>query len=134
MVHKIAYEKKFLKFLVIVAVLFTTFWSSPVSAHDKIDPRVLDDTANGQTARFLVYLNQQARPGNAAAAARDRNQRGQIVFDALRQVAASTQPAVRAQLDALGLKYRAYWIANTFAVEGNRAAVEALANRPDVQA
>jgi serine protease AprX len=134
MLYKRKNAPKFLKVLMMTFVLFTTFWSSPVSAHDKIDPRVLEDTENGRTAHFLVYLNQQAHPGNAAAAARDRDQRGQIVFEALRGVAASTQPAVRAQLDALGLKYRAYWIANAFAVEGNRAAVEALAARPDVQA
>jgi serine protease AprX len=134
MLNKMRYETRFLKVLMMVMILFTTFSSSPVSAHDKIDARVLQDTGNGQTAHFLVYLNQQAHPGNAAAAARDRDQRGRIVFDALRNVAASTQPAVRAQLEALGLKYRAYWIANVFAVEGNRAAVEALAARPDVQA
>jgi len=134
MAHKIRVEMKFLKIAMIVLIVCTAFWSSPVDAQGKIDPRVLQDTGNGQTAHFLVYLNQQAHPGNAAAAARDRNQRGRIVFDALRNVAASTQPAVRAQLEALGLQYRAFWIANAFAVEGNRAAVEALAARPDVQA
>ncbi len=134
MAHKIRYEMKFLKVLMIVLIVCTTLWSSPVDAQGKIDPRVLQDTGNGQTAHFLVYLSQQAHPGNAAAAARDRDQRGRLVFDALRNVAASTQPAVRAHLEALGLKYRAYWIANVFAVEGNRAAVEALAARPDVQA
>ncbi|HSJ88362.1 MAG TPA: S8 family serine peptidase [Anaerolineales bacterium] len=134
MSHKIRFENVFIKALMMILILFTTFASSPVSANGKIDPHVLEDTENGQTAHFLVYLNQQAHPRNAAEAARDRNQRGRIVFDALRNVAASTQPAVRAQLDALGLRYRAYWIANTFAVEGNRAAVEALAARPDVQA
>jgi subtilisin family serine protease len=129
-----AREKKFLRVVVTVVFLFTAFWSNPVSARDKIDPRVLQDAQDGQIAHFLLYLNQQAHPGNAAAAARDRDQRGQVVFEALRNTAASTQPAVRAQLDALGLKYRAYWIANVIAVEGNRAAIEALAARPDVQA
>ena len=132
--HNPSNRTKLIKILMMALIVLTTFWSSPVDAQGKIDPRVLKDTENGQTAHFLVYLNQQARPGNAAAAARDRAQRGQIVFGALRNVAASTQPAVRAQLEALGLKYRAYWISNSFAVEGNRAAVEALAARPDVQA
>ena len=102
--NNLRYGNKFLKVLMIVLIVCTTFWSSPVDAQGKIDPRVLQDTGNGQTAHFLVYLNQQAHPANAAAAARDRDQRGRIVFEALRSVAASTQPAVRYQLEALRLK------------------------------
>src|SRR5689334_3992936 len=76
MLNKIRYENKFLKVVVMVLIVFTTFWSSPVSAQDKINPRVLKDTENGQTAHFLVYLSQQAHPGNSAAAAQNRDQRG----------------------------------------------------------
>ena len=132
--HQIISQHKFLRLVVMMVVILTTFWSSPVSAQANVDPRVLEDTANGQVAHFLVYLNRQADARGAAGTARDRNQRGQAVFDALRGAAAASQPAVRAQLDGLGAKYRAYWIVNAFAVEGNRAVVEALANRPDVQA
>jgi serine protease AprX len=127
-------QNKFPSIVIMIVLILTTFWSSPVSAQDKVDPRVLEDTANGQVGHFLVYLTRQADPRNAAATARDRNQRGQVVFEALRGAAASSQPAVRAQLDALAAKYRAYWIVNAFVVEGNRAVVDALANRPDVQA
>src|SRR5690242_7114385 len=50
MLNKIRYENKFLKVVVMVLIVFTTLWSSPVSAQDKINPRVLKDTENGQTA------------------------------------------------------------------------------------
>lgn len=132
--HKIRTQNKFRSIVVMMILILTTFWSSPAAAQSKIDPRVLEDTANGQVAHFLVYLNRQGDARGASAAARDRAQRGQAVFDALRGAAASSQPAVRAQLDALGATYRAYWIVNAFAVQGNRAVVEALAARPDVQA
>ena len=63
MVHKLSYGNKFLKVVMMGLIVLTTFWSSPVSAQSKIDPRVLQDTGNGQTAHFLVYLSQQAHPG-----------------------------------------------------------------------
>jgi subtilisin family serine protease len=52
----------------------------------------------------------------------------------LRRAANAAQPAVRAQLDARGVKYRAFYIVNALAVEGDRAVVDALAARADVLA
>jgi subtilisin family serine protease len=96
--------------------------------------QVLADTENGQTARFLVVLGPQANVRAAADAAPDPSATGGPVFDALRSTAAATQAPVRAELDALGVSYRAYWVVNAFAVVGTRAAVDALAARPDVAA
>ncbi|GAG43771.1 unnamed protein product, partial [marine sediment metagenome] len=81
-----------------------------------------------------VVLVPQADTRQAAAAARNFEARGHSVVEALRWEAKASQPAVRAALDALGARYRAYWIVNAFAVEGNRAVVEAMAARPDVAA
>lgn len=99
-----------------------------------VDPRVLEDTADGRTGEFLVVLKAQANARATAARAPNRQARGRWVFDALRQAADATQPAVRTHLDALGARYRAYWIVNLFAVEGDRAVVDAMAARPDVAA
>jgi serine protease AprX len=104
------------------------------SVQATIDPRVLEDTANGQNGHFLVLLKQQADSRKLMSAASDRTSQGTLVVDALRGVAAASQAPVAAQLDALGASYRSYWIANFLAVEGNRAVVEAMAARPDVQA
>jgi serine protease AprX len=99
-----------------------------------IDAQVLEDTAGGRTGHFLVVLVPQADTHQAAAAAPDFEARGHSVLEALRWEAKASQPAVRAALDALGARYRAYWIVNAFAVEGSRAVVEAMAARPDVAA
>jgi subtilisin family serine protease len=64
----------------------------------------------------------------------DRAAQGRAIVDALRGTAGASQGPVRAQLDALGAKHRSYWIVNLLAVEGNRAAVEAMAARSDVLA
>ncbi len=90
--------------------------SSAAQATIAIDPRVLEDTANGQIGRFLVVLQQQAQLSAVASAAPDR----------------ASQAALRTQLDGLGASYHAYWVVNLLALEGNRAAVEAMAARPDV--
>ena len=104
----------------------------PTSA--RVDPRVLEDTADGRTGHFLVVLARQANVQRAAARAPDREAGGRLVFDALRREADAGQPAVRARLDALGARYRSYWIVNAIAVEGDRAVVDAMAARPDVLA
>jgi len=61
--------------------------SRPVPA--TIDPRVLEDTANGQNGHFLVLLKQQAQPRKLLSAASDRASQGRLVVDALRSVAGS---------------------------------------------
>jgi subtilisin family serine protease len=107
---------------------------SVVAQTVRIDPRVLADTADGAKAHFLVVLRSQTNSRALAAAEPDRAARVRVVFDALRRAANATQPAIRAQLDALGAKYRAFYIVNAFAVEGDRAVVNALAARGDVLA
>src|SRR5215208_1782709 len=114
--------------LITLLVASAALVARTAAAKITIDPRVLEDTANGQTGRFLVVLSQQAR---LRAPAGDRAAQGRAVVDTLRAAAASQAPA-RAQLDALGAKQRAYWVVNMIAAEGNRAAVEAMAARPDV--
>ncbi|MCP4519062.1 MAG: S8 family serine peptidase, partial [Delftia sp.] len=58
--------------------------------------------------------------------------RGRAVYDALRQVAQRTQAPLRAQLDALGVEYRPFYVINMLAVQGDARLALALAARPDV--
>ncbi len=99
-----------------------------------VDARVIADTASGNPAPFLVVLKSQANVRALAAQTSDARARGRLVFDGLRQTANASQASVRAQLETLGVKYRAYWITNVMAVEGDRALVDALAARADVLA
>ncbi|MCX7839920.1 MAG: S8 family serine peptidase [Anaerolineae bacterium] len=117
--------------LILILLILTGSTFTPPA---RIDPRVLADTANGATARFIVVLRAQTNTRALVASVSDRAARGRIVFDALRRVANASQPAVRAQLDALGARYRAFTVINALVVEGNRAVVDALAARADVLA
>ena len=104
------------------------------SARPSVDARVLEDVANGQVGQFLVVLKAQANARAAVARSPDRALRGQSVFDALRQTADSSQASIRAQLDARGVNYRAYWIVNLLAVEGDQTVLNAILARSDVAA
>ncbi|HEX7587342.1 MAG TPA: hypothetical protein VF478_03420, partial [Anaerolineae bacterium] len=104
------------------------------SSRPRVDVRVLEDVANGQVGQFLVVLKTQANAGAVAARAPNRASRGQLVFSALRQTANSSQVSLRAQLDAMGVKYRAYWIVNLLAVEGDQTVLDAILARTDVAA
>lgn len=117
--------------LTAIAVSFGNASPTDAAGTEKIDSRVLADSANGQTAHFLVVLAEQADVSGAATLA-TKSAKGQFVTDLLRDTAARTQPAVTRELDKLGVSYRAYWIANLIAVEGNRAVVETLAANPAV--
>ena len=121
--------------LVLFALSLVLLSLAPVSSQASaiVDPRVLQDTTNGAVGNFIVVLKSQAPTRAIAASTNDPMARGRAVYSALKQIADATQPAVRAQLDSLGVKYRAFYVVNALAVEGNRAVVDALAARADVQ-
>lgn len=104
------------------------------SERPSVDARVIQDVSYGQIGQFLVVLRTQANARAAAARAPDRASRGQLVFNALHQTAESSQSSLRAQLDAMGVKYRAYWIVNLLAVEGDQTVLSTILARSDVAA
>ena len=109
--------------------------STPAApSYAAVEPEVWEDTAGGQTARFLVLLRAQADVRAAGSQAASWADKGRAVYSALRQTAGASQPGITHQLDALAAHYRAYYVVNALAVEGNRDVVEALARRPEVLA
>ena len=93
---------------------------------------MLQDTLNGKSASFLVVMASQANV-SAGAAMRNQDAQGWYVYNALKTQAETSQGSVRAFLDARGVGYRSYWVANMLLVtRGDRALVEDLASRADV--
>ncbi|HVG01028.1 MAG TPA: S8 family serine peptidase, partial [Chloroflexia bacterium] len=101
-------------------------------AAGKVESKVLADTADGKTATFIVLMSERANL-NSAYGMKDQDARGWYVYNTLRETAARTQAGLRATLDARGIKYRSWWIANALSVTGDRSVVEMLAARADVQ-
>lgn len=98
----------------------------------KISNNVLQDTANGASTSFIVFINDQADV-SAAHAMTDPDARGWYVYNTLKQHAETTQAPVRNLLDGAHVPYTTFWVANMIVAEGDRSLVEALAARPDVK-
>jgi serine protease AprX len=101
------------------------------AAVSKIDPSVLQETADGKAASVIVLLADQADVSSAHAM-RDQDARGWFVYNTLRQHAERTQAGLRTYLKAQGVSFRTFWAANMIEVTANRALLESLAARADV--
>jgi serine protease AprX len=97
----------------------------------KIAPWVVEHTANGQRAEFIVVLADQADLSGAATL-RTKIDKGRFVRDALWNKAQMTQGPMLQWLREHGIEHRSFYIVNALWVKGDRAVAEALTARPDV--
>jgi serine protease AprX len=97
----------------------------------KVTPWVMDKTAGGGEAEFLVVMAHQADLTPARAMA-TKAAKGRFVYDTLYQRAQQTQGGVLSLLAARGVAHRSYYIVNAIWVRGDRALALELAARPDV--
>src|SRR5216110_2677724 len=105
--------------------------SSPPPAAEKIAPWVVEHTANGQQAEFLVVLADQADL-SPAAALNTKAEKGRFVHDALWNKAQTTPAPILQWLRERGIEHSSFYIVNGILVKGSREIAEALASRPDV--
>ncbi len=101
------------------------------AAPANVAPQVWEGVADGSETEFLVVLGEQADLSGAPAL-RDRQTRLRYVHDRLRETALRTQTPIRAELDASGVEYRAFYVVNAIATRGDRALVARMAAHPDV--
>jgi subtilisin family serine protease len=97
----------------------------------KIAPWVIEHTANGQQAEFLVVLADQADLSGAETLP-TKLDKGRFVYETLFKTAQATQGPILQWLAAHGVEHRAYYIVNLIWVKGDRSTAMALANRSDV--
>lgn len=97
----------------------------------KFSPSLLEALASREETTFLVLLAEQADLSHVAGLP-TKAAKGRAVYDALRAVARRTQAPLRAELHALGVKYRSFYIVNMMVVRGDAALALDLAARPDV--
>ncbi|TDC51651.1 peptidase S8 [Jiangella ureilytica] len=106
--------------------------SPSADAGDKVDTTLSRRLDDGATADFLISFEQRADL-TAAAAVDDWAERGAAVVDALRRTADRSQRAVRRQLDAAGVEYRAFHASNViYVVDGTAELATRLAGRAEV--
>ena len=97
----------------------------------KIAPWVIEHTAAGQQAEFIVVLAEQANlsPAKMLVAKSEKNF---YVRDALWAKSQETQGPVRQWLAEQGIEHRSFYIVNAIWLKGTREIAEALAARSDV--
>lgn len=101
-------------------------------ASAKIEPLVLAEMAEAGQSDFIIWMAEKADLSPAYALA-TKQEKGRFVFDALRTTAERTQKDVRAYLDAQGVQYKAFYIANKIVVYGGHYdLVLNVAGRADV--
>ena len=99
----------------------------------KVQNLVLRDTTAGRQSSFIIELTQQADLSKAYAM-KDQDARGWYVYRTLKRTAEKTQGPLKAMLDAQGVSYKSFWVANEIVVhQGSRALVDNLAGRADVK-
>lgn len=81
------------------------------SQSTKIAPWVIEHTANGQQAEFLVVLADQADLGEAAALA-TKAEKSRHIYDALRNKSQTTQRSLVQWLRERGVEHRSFYIVN----------------------
>ena len=96
-----------------------------------IEPGVLEAYRHSERATVWLVLHERADL-SAAAQMHDWNARGRYVYTHLHDTAERSQRALRAELDARHLSYRAFWIVNAIRVTADRPTLEALAARSEV--
>jgi len=113
------------------AVAVTAAHAEAESSDDKIRPLLEQRLAEG-TASFWVRFDSRADLSTARAID-DWAERGRAVVSELRHVADAAQRDVRAQLDAQGVDYDAFWATNAIRVTGGtQALAEQVAAEPEV--
>ena len=120
-----------LSFVAAVLVVLGAIGSSRATSTNKIAPWVIEHTANGQQAEFMVVLADQADLRPAAGLA-TKNEKGRFVRDALWNKSQTTQGPILQWLRERGLEHRSFYIVNAILVKGSREIAEALAARPEV--
>src|SRR6266404_2819766 len=106
-------------------------WRQNQVAMSKIAPWVLEHTANGKQAEYLVVLADQG-DFSAAYSLPTKLEKGRYVRDVLWNKAQSTQGPILNLLGQRGIEHRSFYIVNMIWVKGDFNLALDLAMRPDV--
>lgn len=99
---------------------------------DKIEPLVLTELENEGETDFFVWMTEKADL-SPASALQSKAEKGQFVFDTLRESANQSQADLRQFLDSQDITYTAFYITNKILIQGgSQALLNALASRKDV--
>ncbi|MEW5985110.1 MAG: S8 family serine peptidase [Chloroflexota bacterium] len=129
------FPSRFSLFLLLILSLLVVV-ARPAAAEDplaKIEPELWQTVQRDGQAGFFAVLKEQADVSSAAALP-TKLAKGEFVYRTLRETAERTQAGLRAYLDANGVAYRPFYVANLIYVKaaGEDVLLE-IASRPEVR-
>lgn len=98
----------------------------------KVAPSLLA-LPDGEHADFFLEMAERADL-SAAGALSTKNEKGRYVYETLTAHANISQAAIVAELDALGVPYRQFWINNSILLHADRATMAYFAARSEIVA
>ncbi|MFB6393155.1 S8 family serine peptidase [Polymorphospora lycopeni] len=98
----------------------------------QVNPELAAELAREGSTEFTVYLKERAQLGGAARLSTS-DARAAETYRQLTDTASRTQRGLRAELDERKVPYQAFWIANALRVTGDKALVDLIAARPEVE-
>ena len=98
----------------------------------KVESLVLEELDRAGRADCFVWMAEKADLGPAHQL-QTKQEKGRFVYETLRSTAERTQASLRSYLDARGVDYRPFYVANKILIRGGDAALLMdIAGRPDV--
>ena len=129
--------KRLLKFIFVGALIGFGFigtktLSSPPSDawKQKVDTLVLEEAAKGET-EILITLQEQADL-SPAFQLNTKEEKGEFVYNTLREVALRSQRPILEYLQQRGIPHRSFWVSNMIWVKADYNTIAALAVREDI--
>jgi len=120
----------------IVIFLFTTFFVGIIfqqgQSQSNIDPSLLEQFSQKEKVGFIVLLKDQAIVDHIPQYA-PKHVKGQLVYDALKSVAARTQGNVQQLITSTKAPFRSFLLVNAIYTKGDEALARQLANLPEVK-
>ncbi|MGH9244209.1 MAG: S8 family serine peptidase [Acidimicrobiales bacterium] len=121
-----------LAFVGLLPMVATARPAAPSQAAATVDQAVTDGVAANGSADFWVVFREKADL-SAAYGLSSKAARGQYTYDQLTSTASRTQAGLAAELDAQGVRYRAFWAVNAIRVfGGDQAALDAAKANAEV--
>ncbi|MEV1285872.1 S8 family serine peptidase [Micromonospora sp. NPDC049679] len=106
--------------------------ATPPPARAAVSSQLLTELDAKPSTGFMVYLREKGQLGSAARLP-GSDARAAEVYRQLSGAAERSQRTLRAELTARKATYRPFWIANALWVRGDRALVDAIAARAEVE-
>ena len=119
---------KSLKLILAISIFVNSLMAQ--SYLEKVHPSVWSTMKDGKT-EFFIVLKDQADI-SAAQFLDTKEEKGNYVFNQLKNKADETQKDIQAFLNSKKAFYQSFWISNMLLAKGDRALIEALAQRDDV--